>query len=70
LFRNAIGGYGLFGVMLEVDLKLVDDCVYEQSSEIIPLSALIEYFEREVRANPLTELFLARPSDFARMPAG
>ena len=62
LFRNAIGGYGLFGVMLEVDLKLVDDCVYEQSSEVIPLSALIEYFEREVRANPLTELFLARPS--------
>ena len=62
LFRNAVGGYGLFGVMLEVDLELVDDCVYEQTSEIIPLSALIEYFDREVRANPLTELFLARPS--------
>jgi decaprenylphospho-beta-D-ribofuranose 2-oxidase len=62
LFRNVIGGYGLFGVMLEVDLELVDDCVYEQSSEVIPLSRLTEYFDREVRANPLTELFLARPS--------
>lgn len=62
LFRNAIGGYGLFGVMLEVELELVEDCVYEQSSEVIPLSELIEYFEREVRANSLTELFLARPS--------
>jgi len=62
LFRNAIGGYGLLGVMLEVDLELVEDCVYEQSSEVIPLSKLIEYFEREVRANSLTELFLARPS--------
>jgi decaprenylphospho-beta-D-ribofuranose 2-oxidase len=62
LFRNVIGGYGLFGVMLDVDLELVEDCVYEQSSSVMPLSALIEYFEREVRVNPLTELFLARPS--------
>jgi decaprenylphospho-beta-D-ribofuranose 2-oxidase len=62
LFRNAIGGYGLFGVMLEVDLELVDDCVYEQSSKLISLSTLIEYFETEVHGNPLTELFLARPS--------
>src|SRR6266446_6167900 len=62
LFRNAIGGYGLVGGVLEVDLELVEDCVYEQSSEVIPLSKLIEYFEREVRANSLTELFLARPS--------
>lgn len=62
LFRNAIGGYGLLGVMLDVDLELVEDCVYEQSSEVIPLSELIEYFETEVRANSLTELFLARPS--------
>ncbi len=62
LFRNAIGGYGLFGVMLEMDLELVDDCFYEQSSAVVPLNELIGYFEREVLANPLTELFLARPS--------
>jgi decaprenylphospho-beta-D-ribofuranose 2-oxidase len=62
LFRNAIGGYGLFGVILDVDLALVDDCVYEQSSTVIPLRALWEYFENEVSANPATELFLARPS--------
>jgi decaprenylphospho-beta-D-ribofuranose 2-oxidase len=62
LFRNAIGGYGLFGVMLEVELELMEDCFYEQSSTVIPLSALIEYFEKEVRANSRTELFLARPS--------
>ncbi len=62
LFRNAIGGYGLFGVMLDVDLELVEDCVYEQSSAGVPLDRLVDYFEREVRANPTTELFLARPS--------
>src|SRR6266446_37749 len=62
LFRNAIGGYGLFGVLLDVDLELVEDCVYEQSSTVIPLHGLVDYFEKEVRANSLTELFLARPS--------
>jgi len=62
LFRNVIGGYGLFGIILDVDLALVDDCVYEQSSAVIPLGALGEYFEKEVRANPAAELFLARPS--------
>lgn len=62
LFRNAVGGYGLFGIILDVDLALVDDCVYEQSSMVIPLGSFTELFEREVLANPVTELFLARPS--------
>ncbi len=66
LFRNAIGGYGLFGVILDVDLELVRDCVYQQSSAVIPLNALVEYFQREVLANSATELFLARPSISAR----
>src|SRR5437016_9871187 len=62
LFRNVIGGYGLFGVILDVDLALVDDCVYEQGSTVIPLGNLVEYFEKDVQANPAAELFLARPS--------
>ena len=62
LFRNVIGGYGLFGIILDVELELVEDCVYEQSSAVIPLGSLVGYFEREVSENPLTELFLARPS--------
>ena len=62
LFRHAIGGYGLYGIILDVELELVEDCVYEQSSAVIPLRGLVEYFEREVRENPQTELFLARPS--------
>ena len=62
MFRNAIGGYGLFGIILDVDLALVNDCVYEQSSAVIPLAALVKNFEKEVWANPAVELFLARPS--------
>lgn len=62
LFRLAIGGYGLFGIILDVDLALVDNCLYQQNSEIIPVHALPEYFERTVRLDPSAELFLARPS--------
>jgi FAD/FMN-containing dehydrogenase len=62
MFRNAIGGYGLFGIILDVDLALVDNCVYEQASTVIPLRELLGHFEKEVRAIPATELFLARPS--------
>lgn len=60
-FSDVIGGYGLFGVILDVDLALVDDCVYEQVSVVIPLSGLVEYFEREIRSNLAAELFIARP---------
>jgi decaprenylphospho-beta-D-ribofuranose 2-oxidase len=62
LFRLVIGGYGLFGIILEVDLALTENCVYRQSSEIISLGALPEYFERQVRIDRDAELFLARPS--------
>jgi FAD/FMN-containing dehydrogenase/dTDP-4-amino-4,6-dideoxygalactose transaminase len=62
LFRLAIGGYGMFGIILEVDLELVENSVYEQSSEIMPLASLPEYFGRKVQGDPLAKLFIARPS--------
>lgn len=62
LFRLAIGGYGMFGVILEVDLELVENSVYEQSSEIMSLASLPEYFARKVKGDPLAKLFIARPS--------
>ena len=61
LFRNAIGGYGLFGVILDVDLELVENCL-NHSLAVIPLNALVGYLEREVLKDPRIELFLARPS--------
>src|SRR5207249_5980629 len=35
LFRLAIGGYGMFGIILEVDLELAENSVYQQSSKIM-----------------------------------
>jgi len=62
LFRLAIGGYGMFGIILEVDLELVENSVYEQSSEILPLASLPEYFVRKIQGDPHAKLFIARPS--------
>lgn len=62
LFRLVIGGYGMFGIILEVDLALVENCVYQQSSEIISIAALPEYFHRKIQGDPHARLFIARPS--------
>lgn len=62
LFRLAIGGYGMFGIILDVDLALVENCAYQQSSEVMPIRALREYFERKIRLDQDAEFFIARPS--------
>jgi FAD/FMN-containing dehydrogenase len=62
LFRLVVGGYGLFGVILEVDLELEEDCVFRQSSEVMPLRVLPEYFNHKIRRDPCAEFFIARPS--------
>jgi len=62
LFRHTIGGYGLFGVILDVDLALVKNSVFEQSSEVIPFSSLQRRFVREIQSDPDAEFFIARPS--------
>jgi len=62
LFRMVIGGYGLLGVILEVDLELVDNCLYRQTSEVLSIQDLPNYFNRKVRPDANAELFLARPS--------
>lgn len=37
LFTLALGGYGLFGVILEANLEVVDNELYERNSEIVSL---------------------------------
>ncbi len=62
LFRHVIGGYGLFGVILEVDIALTEDCVFEQTSEVIPFAELKRHFARSIQADPDAQFFIARPS--------
>ena len=62
LFKLVIGGYGLFGIILDVDIALTDDAVYEQKSAIVDYAAFPAYFAREVEGNPDVRMMLGRPS--------
>jgi len=62
LFSLVIGGYGLFGVILEVDIELTDNIILEKESVIINYKEFPEYFENNIKDNPEAELFIARPS--------
>jgi FAD/FMN-containing dehydrogenase len=52
LFRLVIGGFGLFGVVLDVDIELTKNIVYEKKSEIMSYRQYSEYFKRNVENNP------------------
>ncbi len=52
LFRLAIGGFGLFGVILDVDLELTDNDVYEGTSIVMDYMKYPDYFEKNIRQNP------------------
>jgi decaprenylphospho-beta-D-ribofuranose 2-oxidase len=62
LFSSAIGGYGLFGVILDVELQLVENSVYQQISFVLPMSELVGYLQRKVLTDPRAEFFIGRPS--------
>ena len=62
LFSLAIGGYGLFGIILEVDLELTDDEVYEREHLAMDYKEYPAYFAKNVKGNPEVGLEYAWPS--------
>lgn len=52
LFSLALGGYGLFGVILDVELRLVANEVYRGVSRRIPLSDYTKTYREMTRDNP------------------
>jgi FAD/FMN-containing dehydrogenase len=61
LFALVIGGYGLYGVILDVSLKVTRDELYEQRAVSMDYREFPRYFA-QVKADPQTALMLARPS--------
>ena len=53
LFRLAIGGYGLFGVIASVTLRLMPRLKLERTVEIIDIAELMRAFERRIAAGYL-----------------
>ncbi|TPL92655.1 FAD-binding oxidoreductase [Mesorhizobium sp. B2-3-12] len=57
LFRHVIGGYGLFGVVVEATLDIVDNAVYRTSREIIRSDDFPRFFAEVLEPNRDIGLF-------------
>jgi FAD/FMN-containing dehydrogenase len=62
LFSLVVGGYGMYGVILDVTLRVTRDEVYEQRSESVDYREFPGWFVRRVKGDSDVVLMLARPS--------
>ncbi|QOS78549.1 FAD-binding oxidoreductase [Paenibacillus sp. JNUCC31] len=62
LFPLVLGGYGLFGLILDVTLTLTDDEVYRLTTEQVQARDYPSYFQKNVLGDPMNRMHLARIS--------
>lgn len=62
LFSLVIGGYGLYGVILDVTLRLARDELYEQHAVSMDYKAFPAYFAERIQPDTGIALMLVRPS--------
>lgn len=62
LFPLALGGYGLFGVITDVTLRLTADEAYREQTVVMPLEEYAEYFQKEVLTNEQIKMHIGRIS--------
>lgn len=60
LFSLALGGYGLFGVILDADLRTVPNARYRLEQYVVPIDQALETFEAEVERRPGVGMAYAR----------
>lgn len=60
LFGLAIGGYGLFGIIVEVTLQLTDDVLLKRYTKSVKTSELSNYFRQNIKNSPSVEFYSAR----------
>ena len=62
LFPLVVGGYGLFGVILDADLELTNDVAYERNSIVMDYKEYPPFFQRNILNNRLVGLHSAKLS--------
>ncbi|MED1748664.1 MULTISPECIES: FAD-binding oxidoreductase [Bacillus] len=62
LFTAVIGGYGLFGVILDVELSLTRDELYKMETTSLDYREYTAYFQKHVKDNKEVRMHLARIS--------
>lgn len=60
LFSLALGGYGLFGVILDAELRVVPNEWYRLEQYVIPVDKSIETFQAKIQHLPGLRMFYAR----------
>nr|WP_233569770.1 FAD-binding oxidoreductase [Falsibacillus albus] len=61
-FPLVIGGYGLFGVILDATLKLTDDSLYTYRTTAMNYKEYPDFFKNKVLHDPKAEMHIARIS--------
>jgi FAD/FMN-containing dehydrogenase len=73
LFRHVLGGYGLFGVILDADFNVVDNEMYERSTLYLDYKDYPAFYRANIENNAATGLAFGRlsmsPSSFLRETA-
>jgi len=73
LFRHVLGGYGLFGVILDADLDIVDNEMYDRKTLYMNYADFPKYYRANVENNKDIGLIFGRlsvsPSSFLRETA-
>jgi FAD/FMN-containing dehydrogenase len=62
LFMLVLGGYGLFGIVLDVELSVVANELYGSRRWSVPADGYVEAFERYVRSDPEVRMAYGRLS--------
>jgi decaprenylphospho-beta-D-ribofuranose 2-oxidase len=62
LFSLVVGGYGLYGVILDVTLRVTRDELYEQRAVSMDYRQFPAYFAQQIKPDSQVVLMLARPS--------
>ncbi len=62
LFSLVIGGYGLFGIIVEITLELVENNMLKKQVHLMPTWEYITYFQQHIKHNKDIELHSARLS--------
>jgi FAD/FMN-containing dehydrogenase len=60
LFSLVLGGYGLFGIILDADLHVIKNERLRLEQVIVPLDSAMESFERQLREHGAPRMFYAR----------
>ncbi|TCC97009.1 FAD-binding oxidoreductase [Pedobacter hiemivivus] len=60
LFSLVLGGYGLFGVILDVKLRVTDNKIYKAEQFVVKSADYVREFEQWMEKNPTTGLAFGR----------